>query len=162
MDNHFDMKYKPILAVASLAVLVLMCLAATVNYNYVVDLKVENTSNTVGLIIQKPGAATLTQNVFEYYGGSVLKAAIKPDGSFWNYAPATQRKWLGIDSGTVTVAADGTVTNANFSATFTAAPKVFLTGSINATNGAIVSVTTTNFVCAGTVATNYNWLAIGQ
>jgi len=69
---------------------------------------------------------------------------------------------LGIQSGTCTVAADGTVTN-TFATAYSTAPNVVVTPLATANYGTnyLVSVSTTNFIYHGTATVVNHWIAVG-
>lgn len=82
-------------------------------------------------------------------------------GTATNTAAGAKTKF-GIQSGTATTAADGTVTN-TFATDFASAPVVVTTPVNNVTpTNTVVSVTTSNFVHkAGVASLTINWVAIG-
>jgi hypothetical protein len=120
------------------------------------DLRVNNTTDSVGVTIQK---GSQTANFLEAYEGSTLKAAI-PAAGIVNYgaSEAVGR----VVAGTATTSDDGTVTN-TFVTAFSVAPIVTAT-LVNHTGptNTVTAITTSNFVYnAGSQSKVVNWIAVG-
>lgn len=161
------MKKRPLFVGLLLGICAMLAVAATRPLTQSLDLKISNATDTVGLTIQKGGS--LTSNQFEIYSGSTLTFAVPASGvlpiTYGGTGGATAaagRLAQGIQAGTLTTSANGTVTN-TFATAFTVAPYVVTTlqNSTGPTNN-VVSVTTSNFVySAGSASKTAHWIAIG-
>ena len=131
------------------------------------DIGVSNSNDTVGLTIQKGGSQTA--NLVEAYEGSTLKFALPASGvlsaTYGGTGAASvsaAKTALGIQSGSVTTASDGTVTNV-FGTAFSGTPIVVIQQIGNActvTNA--LTVTSSQFIFgAGSGSITAKWIAIG-
>lgn len=118
------------------------------------DLTVTNVNDTVGLTVNKP--ATNNASLLELRRGGTIIFAVPTNG-----APGI-RQYVGIKSGTVVTAADGTVTN-TFSPVFTNAPVILTTQLGEDTTITNVVVVATNYFILNThkAGQTNNWIAIG-
>lgn len=119
-------------------------------------------TNVTGSPVSGAGGAlslTLnTQTAKTFFAGPISGSAAAP--TFITAANA--KTALGIQAGTATTAADGTVTN-TFSTAFASAPVVVISPFNNTTaTNSVVSVSTTAFVAnLGTAAAVLHWIAVG-
>jgi len=158
MNN--DMKLKLLLTI-SLAMLTVAAVTRQttgihiVNTTDEIQLKINTSNQTTPLVV----IATNGLTVFSLPATGILPAAYGGTGASSVSAAKTA---LGIQSGSITNADDGTVTN-TFSTAFSSAPIVVASQrGLNTTTTNVLTVTSSNFIFqSGAPGKIINWIAVG-